>query len=780
MAAAALQKALFEVRSRPQLGLLCSFVAGLFACTHAVSVAFLAGLAAAVFWSAGDRQLAALAAAAVVAGGVAGSARLDAIDSPAAQLRPGQRLATAVELLEAPRQGRFGGWSVEVKVLSGPAGGARLLARSDVETRLERGSRAAVTGLLVRPRRSPGDSFDYGAYLRRRGIAYTLELESLRVLPGRPGGIGELRRSAEHALSQGISGERSALAAGMVLGEDERISPDMKDDFRRAGLGHLLAVSGQNVVLLGALALPLLAAAGLGIRARAVALLCLIAVYVPLAGGEPSLQRAGAMGAAGLMALLAGRPASRWYAFALAAAATLLVNPRVVGDPGWQLSFAAVAGLMLLGPPLRRLLAPLPRPLAEGIGATVAATLSTLPLAAFHFGSLPAWSLVANLAALPAVAPAMWLGMVQVALAPIAPDAVEAAIGHATALGLGWIELVARWFSAAPGSRLELGVGSVPVLVAVYAGLAAACAGAWRAAHRAEPRLRSASAEWRGLPRRERRLAVVGLSLALLAAVYAATGPGRPPRHLTVSFLDIGQGDSTLIQDAGGTAVLFDGGPPEARVALKLRRLGVRRLSVVVSTHQSRDHQGGLHEVLKRIPTGLLLENGDGTSDPDFHRLIAEADRRGIRHVPARAGQVLRAGALTIRVLSPKPLAPGQPRPSDPNPRGVAAIVSSGSFDLWLSADAESDAILPLPLRPVEAMKVSHHGSADPGLPQVLKRLRPQIAAIEVGAHNLYGHPRPSTLAALHAAVPHVYRTDRDGTVQVTVDGERMQLRTHR
>jgi competence protein ComEC len=780
MAAATLQKALFELRSRPQLGLLCSFVAGLLACRQAVFVALLAGLAAGVFWSASGRRLAALAVAAVVAGGFAGSARVDSIDSAAAQLRPGQRLATVVELLEAPRPGRFGGWSAEVRVRSGAARGARLLARSDANTRMERGSRAAVTGLLLRPRRSPGDSFDYGAYLRRRGIAYTLELESLRLLPGRAGGIGALRRSAEHALAQGVSQERSALAAGMVLGEDERISPELKDDFRRAGLGHLLAVSGQNVVLLGALALPLLAAAGLGIRARAVVLLCLIAVYVPLAGGEPSLQRAGAMGAAGLMALLAGRPASRWYAFALAAAATLLVNPRASGDPGWQLSFAAVAGLMLLGPPLRRVLASLPHPLAEGIAATVAATISTLPLAAFHFGSLPVWSLVANLAALPAVAPAMWLGMVQVALAPIAPDAVQAAIGHVTALGLGWIELVARWFSAAPGARLELGLASVKGLAGVYAALAVACLAAWRWAHRAEPRLRSTAAEWRRLPRRERRVAVAGTALALVVAVYAATGPARPPRHLTVSFLDIGQGDATLIQDPRGTAVLFDGGPPEARVALKLRRLGVRRLSLVVSTHQSRDHQGGLHEVLARIPTGLLLENGDGTSDPDFHRLMAEADRRGIRHVAARAGQVLHVGALTITVLSPKPLAPGQPRPSDPNPRGVAAIVSSGSFDLWLSADAESDAILPLPLRPVEAMKVSHHGSADPGLPQVLRRLRPRIAAIEVGAHNLYGHPRPSTLAALRAAVPHVYRTDRDGTVQVTVEDGRMQVRTHR
>jgi competence protein ComEC len=249
------------------------------------------------------------------------------------------------------------------------------------------------------------------------------------------------------------------------------------------------------------------------------------------------------------------------------------------------------------------------------------------------------------------------------------------------------------------------------------------------------------------------------------------------PGEVVVSFLDVGQGDATLIQDGDGTSVLFDGGPPEAAVHRLLGAAGVRRLDLVVATHQSRDHQGGLHAVLARIPTRLLLENADGTRDPDFRRLLAQADARGIRRVTARDGQVLSVGTLTIRVLAPAPRPTGVPPPEDPNPRGVAAIISSGSFDLWLSADAESGAILPLPLERVEAMKVSHHGSADPGLPAVLERLKPQVAAIEVGAGNDYGHPAPSTLAALRA-VPRVYRTDRDGTVVLRVSGGRMSVET--
>ena len=139
---------------------------------------------------------------------------------------------------------------------------------------------------------------------------------------------------------------------------------------------------------------------------------------------------------------------------------------------------------------------------------------------------------------------------------------------------------------------------------------------------------------------------------------------------------------------------------------------------------------------------------------------------------------MLRVGRLTIRILGPPPREPGPP-PDDPNPLGVAAVVSAGWFDLFLAADAESPALLTYDLPPVEAMKVSHHGSADRGLPEVLERLRPRVAAIEVGRDNPYGHPAPQTLAALHAAVPHVYRTDRDGTVRLTVDGPRLRVATH-
>ena len=293
---------------------------------------------------------------------------------------------------------------------------------------------------------------------------------------------------------------------------------------------------------------------------------------------------------------------------------------------------------------------------------------------------------------------------------------------------------------------------------------------------RVGPDFAERAASWRRASR-SFRFAVVVLGLVALGLLTAAgLGSPSPPGDLTVRFLDIGQGDATLIQHPDGTAVLFDGGPPEGGVTRLLRRAGVRRLAVVVATHASRDHHGGLVDVLDRYPVGLLLDGGDGNPHPGLQAVREEAARRGVRIVRAVAPMSLRAGGLEIRVLSPLPRPEG-PAPEDPNPRAVVAIVSSGAFDLLLSADAESEALLPLDLPDVEAMKVPHHGSSDPGLPEVLDRLRPEIAGIEVGP-NTYGHPAPSTLTALKHAGVTTYRTDRDGTVTLTVTHGQMNVTT--
>src|SRR4051794_13572919 len=190
---------------------------------------------------------------------------------------------------------------------------------------------------------------------------------------------GEIRARAEAALGQGMPAREAALARGFVLGEEDGIDAGTVEDFRRAGLSHLLAVSGQNVALLALLAMPLLAALGIPLRTRLLWILAAIAVYVPLAGAGPSILRAGVMGALGVLATLAGRRSSRLYGLALAAVVTLALDPRIGADVGWQLSFAAVLGILALARPLRAAVAARigargwRGALAEGTAVTIAA-----------------------------------------------------------------------------------------------------------------------------------------------------------------------------------------------------------------------------------------------------------------------------------------------------------------------------------------------------------------------------------------------------------------------
>jgi competence protein ComEC len=236
-----------------------------------------------------------------------------------------------------------------------------------------------------------------------------------------------------------------------------------------------------------------------------------------------------------------------------------------------------------------------------------------------------------------------------------------------------------------------------------------------------------------------------------------------------VSFLDVGQGDATLLQRAGA-AILVDTGPPDGPIMRRLTAAGVRRLDVLVLTHAQADHEGAAQAVMQRFRPRVVLDGGAGWPAAVERSLPAWSARVGARRIDAEAGQSLSVGGMRLRVLWPPARGPAFRPEGDPNQRAVVAHVAAGAFDLLLTADAESDVTGPLVLPAVEALKVAHHGSADPGLPALLARLHARVAAIEVGRHNSYGHPAPSTLAALRA-VPTVVRTDRDGTVRLRVRG---------
>lgn len=559
------------------------------------------------------------------------------------------------------------------------------------------------------------------------------------------------------------------LARGFILGEDDEIDAATVEDFRRAGLSHLLAVSGQNVALLVLLAMPLLAALGLPLRTRLIWILAAIAVYVPLAGGGPSIVRAGVMGGLSVLATLAGRRTTRLYSLALAALLTLAIDPKIAGDIGWQLSFAAVLGILLLGPVLRTVLAARlgsrawGRTVAEGLAITVAATVATAPLIAFHFEALSTVSLLSNLLVLPAVAPAMWLGMLT-AIGGQVPGFPAAVPNALAAPLLAYIAQVAAWCGRPSWAYLSVGLGLTGVVAAYLAiGIVAIAAPVLWRRRRLAARRRGVAGE---SPRR-RLVALLAAAVVLLGwAARERDGAGSAPaRGLRVSVLDVGQGDAILFQPAGAPAVLVDGGPPGDGLEAKLRAAGVDSLGAAVVTHEQSDHSGGIGEVLSGFPIERLLYARLG------RRLRRQAWKADVAVKRIAAGASVRSGALRFEVLWPPPELLDDPLAgADPNGQGLVMLARWRAFSMLLTADAEA-AEVPIDPGPVDVLKVAHHGSEDDGLDALLGKTSPGLAVISVGAGNPFGHPTPETLGDLSANRVPFLRTDRDGTIVLIAEG---------
>lgn len=722
--------------------------------------------------------------ASLLTGLAVGGARLAAIEGASLSVDPGTKVVLTGYAETPPRISRGVG-----RFTFDSSRGRVVVESLRLPDGIRTGSGLEVSG-TVRP---PPDW--YRPNLERQGIGLMLYADSLKLAAaprgGLAGAIDRLRNRAEASLARAMPEREASLARGFVLGQDQEIDPLTVTDFQNSGLAHLLAVSGQNVVLLSLLGIAFMAVAGVGYRTRLLVLAGLILLYVPLAGGGPSIQRAGVMGLAGLVALAASRPASRVFTLALAATVTLLLNPLSVADVGWQLSFSAVIGIALLAGPIRqRLVGLMPSGqtsaagggyslrslVADGAAVTIAASVVTAPLMAFHFERISVATVLANLVALPAVAPAMWLGMASAA-AGIVWSGLSVPLNLLNSVLLAYIAQVAAWFGRPSWAVMEVGIGSVFALALVYGVLAVmAAAGLWLSRRVVlEPGHLLPPGDVR---RRTVKVAAIGSALLLLIVVLLP-GSGRrdldppPEGGARIEILDIGQGDATLIRPSGTDPVLVDGGPPGGGVISALDSAGVERLEAVIVTHADLDHVGGLYEVFDRHEVGRYLF--DGTPGD----LLSQAREADSRIGTLSEGEKMRLGPLLIEVLWPPPKTAGFAPPEDRNDRSIMLLLSLNGFRVLIAGDAEAEAV-PVDPGPLDVLRTAHHGSDDAGLPAFLQRSRPRLSVISSGVDNRYGHPTGSTLDALAEAGSKVLRTDKDGTVSLVISSDRLDIETGR
>ncbi len=655
--------------------------------------------------------------------------------------------------------------------------------------RLRRGEQVLLRARL-RPAvgaRNPGPA---GARLRHLGgdvgAVATVAEQDVVVLRSRPEpALERIRQRVRENLAAAVSDPTPrGLVGALVLGDRSTLPAPVRQRFARAGVSHLLAISGLHLALVaGALLVGLrwllLWVPGLGARtdprrfAAAGAALATVG-YTLLTGGSPSTVRACVMVCACSLGLLWHRAPDLARPLSLAALVLLVLDPLNLWRPGFQLSFCAVIGIVLVHRRVRESLArrasitspagtrsTAPRAL-RWMGAmamtTTAATLATAPVVAHHFGQVSVAGLATNIVAIPWTTLVLLpLGLSGAAVGLVAPAVgvpLLAAAGWAAALLDRLCALVASWDLAvvtlAPGWPVTLG------LAASLLGL---------------------------VTRGRSRLVALVLAAALLGAGGVAALHRDLDAALELTFLDVGQGDSTLARFPDGTTVLVDGGgslsetydPGAARVVPYLRAAGVTRLDLVVATHPHPDHVKGLAAVLASVEVGELWACWHQEENPWHEDLLRAARRRGIRVTRPR---LLRRGEVVLRPIWPEGYDKhcGDPGYSA-NDNSVVLRLEYGRAAALLPGDIEREVERLLVrgksrwLR-ADLLKAPHHGSGTSSSAAFIRAVSPRLTVISCGLDNSFGIPPPRVVARYRRLGVPLARVDLSGAVGVRLHAD--------
>lgn len=713
----------------------------------------------------------------LITGLTAGSARLSSLAGSRLAEREGETVALRATLVDLPTQ-RDDTLDLAVRVTA--VDGAPIDELAQLGLRLDGKDELAfdhcgplTEGALLALDRvrvkalppPPGEGgFDYGRYLERRGEHVTLAaaLGDLRLVGhrgGLQGAVDRLRLASRAHLRAGLHAPVADVLQGMVLGDDEGVSEQIVDDFRRSGLLHIMAVSGENVVLLCAMWSFALMLFGVPRLARTLALLPIVAAYVLLTGASPSIVRAGIAGIAGLLAILVSRPTDGWLVWLIPGAWLLTVNPNNLYDVSFQLSFAAVAGLLLLSRPFTRALRFLPGPLAEQAGVTTAASIATTPVSMLTFGSTSLVAVAANLAGGFVLGPIMFLGMLSL-LAGFVASWASLPLNLLAGLFIGFLLEVARLFGRLSFAVYEWHGPTLALL------LVAAAAGELVALRVLAARQGEGLRGYVTQGSRRPRLAFVTAGLVAAALMLAPVAPAAPSAP-TLRYLAVGEGAATLLRVPGGPTVLVDAGPEP--LGLRLKRLGVRRVDLVILSHGHADHAAGLADVVARLPVGAALLPAPETPSATLLAIGADLAEAGVQVSSCSGPLVLAGDGWRLRVLPTRP-PPGESGNQSENDCALVVLVEIGARRLLVPGDAEGDVLAALELPPCDVVELPHHGSRGGMDSDLLEDLGPSLAVISVGP-NCYGHPTPEMLALLAGLRVPCLRTDQAGDVIVGARG---------
>ncbi len=568
---------------------------------------------------------------------------------------------------------------------------------------------------------------------------------------------GELRQSFREAAAR-MPGEGGQLLPGLVVGDTSLVSEDLARSMKITSLTHLMAVSGANCAIVVGLVYGLTALMGAPRIIRVVLSLTALAGFVCIVTPQPSVVRASIMTMIGLVAVGLGRVTSGVHVLSAAVIVSLAIDPWLAREFGFVLSVAATASLLLLARPIAtRIPARIPRPIALALSVPIAAAVGCQPIIMMLSPALPLYGVITNVLAAPLAPMATVIGMVA-AVTSFVPLVGSVVTGMAW-LPAAVIAVIARVFSALPGSSIPWPSGVVGVLTALLMSVGFVIA---------LRRFRRGFAIWSiGL--------VVGASITMGTAL---TSRLTVPTEWSIAQCDVGQGDAMLYR-VGGQILLIDTGLEPEPIQRCLDVMRVTTIDVLILTHFDADHSGAATSLNR--PIGLVI-HGPVVDETD-RRLLLTLESAGAQLQQVWAGDTVAFGSERIEVLWPFRDIATEPS----NPSSLVTVLIPRACGSCLSFMNLGD--LPAPeqrgmaersrIPSVDVIKVSHHGSRD-NEPSTYLSARASVALVGVGADNTYGHPTDEALAMFEAAGSKVLRSDHRGTVILSRESEQIRLWSER
>lgn len=630
-------------------------------------------------------------------------------------------------------------------------------------SKLEYGNKISVIGTYKKPTESRNyKGYDYMKYLKTKKICGSLivdgEVKLIKTKNINPifTIINKLSIIFKQNLKKLLPKQEAELEQGILLGDTSDIESDIKDDFRKCNLSHMLAVSGAHLSYLVLGINTVLSKKSFGIRRRKILSIMFILIFMVIVNMSPSVVRAGISTIIAIFATLIYRKQDTYTTISIALLLTLLNNPFAIFDVGLQLSYLATLSIIVFYSKFtqKQFNNKVKKYLYESTILTVSANILILPITIYEFNTIPINSVISNLLAGPLLGICIILGMFMVIISTVCFP-VSKLIAFPLQIILKILIKIIELISKIPFGNYTVKTPWFIVVFLTYAIIATL------------------------IYNKKKMTKILTMVTLIIFVVMQVCAFINIDGKLKIYFIDVGQGDSMLVKTVRGKNILIDGGgskDPDYDIGEKIlvpylldRR--IKTLDYVIISHFDEDHATGVAQILGKIDVSSIILTRQLEENDIYRHILSIAKEKKIKLIYVKEGDVLKIGGIKISIIHPEnKLMINNPM----NNNSIVCKVEYNSFSMLLTGDIEMEAE-ELILRKninlkADVLKVAHHGSKTSTTGEFLKAINPKVALIGVGKNNNFGHPSNEVIQRLKENGTRIYRTDENGEISITVN----------